>query len=226
MRQLKQSIQQRLADWLRDDLTAVPPQVLEMSTHGLALKLLWGGDKGLWRQRADGTVLQIDLRPGKLMNKADQPRLDTLCGLWLGHLAANAAGQSTTSLQSGTDGLLVLPALAAETAQGLISDLVEVYLQAWQSPLPLARKTGCAWLIARQFPNAKHSPTQVAQAAQTAARQAFEGGYRRIGERSTSASLQRAYPEFEDIWPGLSEWAQRVYGPLLQTVLTPSVVLA
>ena len=216
MRQLKQSLWQRLSDWLSQDMPVLPPQQLEMKAHGVQLQLSWGGDKHLWRLRPDGSALQIDFRPGKVLAKPAQPRLHTLCDLWLGHLTANAAGQSTTSLQSGEDGLVVLNPLPQAQAQSLLGDLVQVYLQAWTHPLPLARKTACAWLLSQYFPSDKHSPAQAERAAQAAARQAFVGGFRSTGERLTSPSLQRAYPEFEDLWPELSAWAQRVYGPLLQ----------
>ena len=53
-----------------------------------------------------------------------------------------------------------------------------------------------------------------------AARQAFEGGFNRPGEREASTCLQRAFTEFEDLWPELPEWAERVYGPMLQALTT------
>ena len=218
MRQLKNKLQQRLSAWLSEDMPALPLQHLVLQAEGLQLHLAWGGEQRLWRQRADGSVLQIDWRPSKVLIKPSQARLHTLCDLWLGHLAANAAGQSTTSLQSGEDGLVVLNPVSRDEAQHLLQDLVAVYLQAWHAPLPLARKTACAWLLSQRFPNDKHSPAQAARAAQAAARRAFEGAFRSTGERDTSPSLHRAYAEFEDLWPGLSEWAQRVYGPLLAAV--------
>ena len=233
MRQLKQTIWQRLAPWLSEDMPAIAKHDWTLQTCGLRLQLSWGGDQALWCQRPDGTALQIDLRPAKVLNAASHARLDTLTGLWLGHLTANAAGQSTTSLQSGEDGLVVLQALPAEQAQSWLQDLVAVYLHAWQSPLPLARKTACAWLLSQHQSQQQgqkqaqdpRSPSQVAQAAQAAARKAFEGGYKRLGERQTSPSLQRAFPEFDALWPGLPAWADRVYGPLLQTTQTSQTSL-
>ena len=216
MRQVHQAVWQRLSNWWRDDMPVLPGQVLEMQAHGVTLHLQWGGEHGMWRMRPDGSALQIDLRPGKLMTKAQHPRLDTLCGLWLGHLTANASGLSTTSLQSGLDGLLVLPALSEDEARHLLTDLVDVYRHAWQAPLPLARQTGCAWLIGQHMAK---DPDKASQAAHAAARHAFEGGHQRQGERDTSPSLQRAFPAFEDLWPDLPVWAERVYGPLLQAVL-------
>ena len=218
LRQLKHQLQQRVSGWLSEDMPALPLQHLDMQAHGVQLHWSWGGDKPVWRQRPDGSALQIDWRPGKVLLKAQQARLHTLCDLWLGHLMANAAGQSTTSLQSGEDGLVVLNPVSREEALHLLQDLVVVYLEAWHAPLPLARKTACAWLLSQHAPSDKHSPAQAARAAQAAARRAFEGGARSTGERDTSPSLHRAYAEFDDLWPGLSVWAQRVYGPLLAAI--------
>jgi exodeoxyribonuclease V gamma subunit len=97
--------------------------------------------------------------------------------------------------------------------------MVAVYLQAWQRPLPLACKSACAWLMATHFPSAKTKPEEVPTKAVSAARQAFEGGFRQQGERATSPSLQRAFPEFEDLWTELPVWAERVYGPMLQALM-------
>jgi exodeoxyribonuclease V gamma subunit len=134
---------------------------------------------------------------------------------------------ATTSLQSGEDGLLILQALTPEEAQSHLADLAEVYLQAWQAPLPLACKTACAWLAATHWPSPKARPKTDATQADTAesdaerlaalamfaAQQAFDGGFF-TGEASTSAHLQRAFERFEDIQDHLVTWAQRVYGPL------------
>jgi hypothetical protein len=88
--------------------------------------------------------------------------------------------------------------------------------------LPLGQKTACAWLMATHFPSSKTNPEDIASKAVSAARQAYEGGYNGPGERTTSSSLERAFPEFDDLWTDLPDWAQRVYGPMLQ-VLMPSV---
>jgi len=109
--------------------------------------------------------------------------------------------------------------LAADDAQRLIEDLVAVYLQAWQRPLPLACKTACAWLMATHFPSSKTKPEDIATKAASAARLAFEGGFSQQGELGTSSCLQRVFPEFEDLWPELPNWAERVYGPILQALM-------
>jgi exodeoxyribonuclease V gamma subunit len=74
--------------------------------------------------------------------------------------------------------------------------------------------------MATNFPGSKTTSEQDIQAkAFAAARQAFEGGYYRTGERDASTFLKRAFPEFEDLWPELPVWAERVYGPMLKALM-------
>jgi exodeoxyribonuclease V gamma subunit len=220
MQALRETVLGHLSDWLTEPSQDLPAQAYLFQAHGIGMQLGFGGDSHTWRQYPNGTVAQIDLRPGKVLNAAGQARLYTLAPLWLGHLSANAAGVITTSLQSGEDGLLALSPLPAPQAQALLEDLMAVYLQAWQGPLPLACKTACAWLMATHFPSSKTKPEDIATKATSAARLAFEGGFSQQGERATSSCLQRVFPEFEDLWPDLPTWAERVYGPMLQA-LTP-----
>ena len=227
MLNMRAKVLSHLTPWLSEASQDLPQQLYQLQAHGINLTLAWGGEAQAWRQRSDGSALQINLRPGKVRNKSGQARLSTLAALWLAHLSANAAGVVTTSLQSGEDGWVGLMPLSARHAQALLSDLVAVYLQAWQQPLPLACKTACAWLMATHFPSEKlKTDEEVKAKAYGEARQAFEGGYNGQGERDASTCLQRAFPEFESIWPALPEWAERVYGPMLQALMPTEVVAA
>jgi hypothetical protein len=73
--------------------------------------------------------------------------------------------------------------------------------------------------MAARFPSSKTKPEDISTKAASAARLAFEGGFSLQGERATSSCLQRAFPEFEDLWPDLPMWAERVYGPMLQALM-------
>jgi exodeoxyribonuclease V gamma subunit len=219
MQALRETVLGHLAEWLHEPSQDLPSQSYLLQAHGIGMQLGFGGDAHTWRQYPNGTAAQIDLRPGKVFNTAGKARLYTLVPLWLGHLSANAAGVKTTSLQSGEDGLVALSPLPPLQAQALLADLVAVYLQAWQGPLPLACKTACAWLMATHFPSSKTKPEDIATKAASAARLAFEGGFSQQGERETSSCLQRVFPEFEDLWPELPNWAERVYGPMLQALM-------
>ncbi|MDP5117065.1 MAG: exodeoxyribonuclease V subunit gamma [Burkholderiaceae bacterium] len=219
MQELRETVLGHMAPWLQEPGQDLPAQAYLFQAHGIDVQSGFGGNAHAWRQLPNGTAAQIDLRPGKVLNSAGQARLYTLAPLWLGHLSANAAGVQTTTLQSGEDGLVALSPLPASNAQALLADLVTVYLQAWQRPLPLACISACAWLMATHFPTGKTKPEEIATKAVSAARQAFEGGFRQQGERATSPSLQRAFPEFEDLWTELPVWAERVYGPMLQALM-------
>jgi exodeoxyribonuclease V gamma subunit len=150
------------------------------------------------------------------------PSLYTLTDVWVDHLSAQAAGEPSRYMQCGSDALLSLSPLSASQAQALLDDLNEVYAQAWAQPLPLACKTACAWLTTQAYAPDKNSPAKTAQQAQTAARVAFQGGFG-VGEVQQSPYLQRAFEQFDDVWPAMPSWAERVYGPLLQAVRVEAI---
>lgn len=164
-----------------------------------------------WRTRGDGQRLQAHWRPGAVLTgsrKDPQPRLDTLTSLWALHLAACAHGTPTTSVLLGLDATLQLQPLSATQALSHLQDLASIWLTAWQAPLPVPRKTACAWVLAQ---HASHDPVE-------AARKAFEGDGQRDGEWAQSASLRWAVSHFDELVPRLAEWAPRLYGPLLAHV--------
>ena len=214
MMKLRDALWAYLDPWLHQCQPLTELHSLRLAGAGVTLDLQWGGPAHRWYRRADSGVLHIALRPGKVMDKK-RPRLHTLTDVWIAHLCANAAGESTTSVLCATDGLLSLLPLGPAQAQQHLIDLGEVYLQAWAQPLPLACKTACAWLTAQTCAPEKNSPAQTARQATAKARSVFEGGFG-MGEVQQSPSLQRAFPQFDDIWPAMQAWAHKVYGPLLQ----------
>ncbi len=223
MLQLRQTLLERLTPWLQHCQPITDVHSLHLQGDDISLELQWGGQAQSWFRRPDGSVLHIALRPSKLLD-GKHPRLHTLTDVWLAHLCANAAGESTTSVQCGHDALLSLSPVPADTAQQLLMDLAEVYQQAWAQPLPLACKTACAWLSALANPNPKHSAEASAKQALAKARSALEGGFA-MGEVQQSPSLHRAFPQFDDLWPAMQDWAKRVYGPMAKatTVVSPTV---
>ena len=214
MLQLRETVLDSLVPWLEDTDTPLGLQSLTLDTDDLTLQLLWGDKPNRWLVRADGSVLHLVLRAGQLMNKK-KPRLHTLTDTWVDHLSANAAGHNTTSLLCGSDGLLGLSPLAQEEAQALLKDLAKVYVHAWAQALPLACETACAWLVAQAYAPASNSPAKTAQQALAAARTSFEGGFS-MGELQKSAYLMRTFERFDDVWPEMQPWADRIYRPLLQ----------
>jgi hypothetical protein len=79
-------------------------------------------------------------------------------------------------------------------------------------------------LSALANPNPKYSAEASAKHALVKARAALEGGFA-MGEVQQSPSLHRAFPQFDDLWPAMQDWAQRMYGPMAKatTVLSPTV---
>jgi exodeoxyribonuclease V gamma subunit len=169
----------------------------------------WAHDPKLWRSDANGTQwLQVMLRPGAVTEgKKDnqQARLDTLSSLWLHHLAANASGTPTTSVQIGLDAAVELQPIAALDAQAQLQDLCNAYQEAWAQPLPVAGKTACAYVMGVL---AQHKdPMGKAQTA-------FDGGHQQTGEYKNTAALQRVFHSFTDVQAGLDTWAMRLYAPM------------
>jgi exodeoxyribonuclease V gamma subunit len=217
---LQQQIWAQCQPWQQDADVDLPIQLLELQAHGASLALKWGGDPLRWRLHPDGSVLHIEVRAGKL--KQDKRiRLHILPALWLGHLTANAAGTSTTSVLSGEDGVLCLQPLPQAHALAVLQDLIAFYQQAWAQPLPLALKTASAYLIERAHAAQSKAPQFQEQRGLSAARIAFAGRNGVPGECQTSAYVQRAYPRFEDLdIQRFTQLAQQLYGPMLRACLT------
>jgi exodeoxyribonuclease V gamma subunit len=158
-----------------------------------------------------GSVLE-----GKENNQ--QPRADTLTSLWLHHIVACASGTPTTSVQIGLNGIVQFDALPQENAHQYLENLVALYAQAWQQPLPVSRKSACKYLstLNAPHPSKNDDSDQIHAAALGAARQAFEGSQQRIGEWTDNASLQRIFKNFASIEAELPNLAHRLYGAIVQ----------
>ena len=171
----------------------------------------WANGQTLWRTNVHRTEwLQVSLRPGAVTEgKKDkpQPRIDTLTQLWLHHLAACASGTPTTSVQIGFDAALQLQPLGTQAAKAELQNLCDAYPLAWAQALPVAAKTACAYLVAL---HADHKDP-FGQAKAT-----FEGAHAKPSEYKNSATLQRAFNQFDDIAEDLPKWAERLYAPLMR----------
>ncbi len=182
---------------------------LELGPHTLHAE--WAHDPHtLWRSRADHSAwLQVVLRPGSVTEgnaKIKLPRAETLTDLWLNHLVACASGVATTSIQIGLNGEVQFNPMQVDQAKAHLLHLLALFDQAWDKPLPVARKTACAYLTAKrlQEPHPMHK-----------AEQKFTGNRRQQGEFTESAALPCVFQHFEDIAPTLPEWAERLYGDML-----------
>ena len=224
LRQQREALWARLAPRLTDWPHELAAQSLDLSfmlaSGEMRLHAEWQPEPQLWKTNAQRNAwLQVDVRPGSVLQgqrKADsqRPRAETLTEVWLQHLVACASGTPTTSAQVGLDGWVQFNPLSPDGAKAQLHHLVDAYVQAWQAPLPVARKTACAFLNAQR----SQDPHPL-----LAARSTFEGGHMQSGEYPESTTLQRVFNSFDDLAPHLSAWAERLYGPMVDAaVLMPT----
>ena len=224
LRQQREALWARLAPRLTDWPHDLPAQSLDLSFTlaggDIRLHAEWQPEPQLWKTNAQRNAwLQVDVRPGSVLQgqrKADNqcPRAETLTEVWLQHLVACASGTPTTSAQVGLDGWVQFNPLSPDSAKAHLHQLVDAYVQAWQAPLPVARKTACAFLNAQR----SQDPHPL-----LAARSKFEGEHMHSGEYPESTTLQRVFNSFDDLAPHLPEWAERLYGPMVDAaVLMPT----
>ena len=155
---------------------------------------------GLRRNDA-GEWLQLQASPLPYAAKGQGWKYHRLLRPWLAHLAGCAAGLPLrTSLASPSE-LIELAPLPQARAQELLQHILAAWWQGQQQPLPLACKTAFAWL----------------EGGEDKAREAFEGGYNRSGERQQDAYLARAWPNFDALFcDDFRALAERLYQPLRQ----------
>ena len=201
---------ERLHALLPDWPVHLPTQAATLMLDDTELQAQWADGQGVWQQNADQTAwLQIDVRAGSVIEgkaKQETPRMHALTDVWVNHLMACASGTPTHSWQVGLNGVVQFKPLNAAEALAELRNLVQIYQAAWQQPLPVARKTACAYLMAQHL-----SEGHALQAAQ----EVFVGHARQPGERSRSEHVKRAFHTFDAIAPELPTWAQRVYGPMV-----------
>ena len=213
-----QIVLQAQASWQQRYPEPLPAQSVDLTlAHGT---LLTGTLDGLWCEATRQTshrCLQLAARTGAVLQGKDDSvaaRAHVLAGLWVRHLAACASGMHLTSVQLGVDGQVCLRPLAADTALAILGRLAQVYAQAWAQPLPLACKTGWAYLLAQQQNAALIAAGKPAKDPHDAAQVVFEGG-RFGGEIGESAYLQRAFTSYDELALHLPHWAAELYGDLL-----------
>jgi len=205
-------------DW--PDTLAVQTNNWAFDSHLLSAE--WANGQHIWRTKPEATEwLQIEMRAGSVLEgkeKNQHPRAETLTTLWLHHVVACASGTPTTSMQIGLNGVVQFDALPQDEGTQYLHDLITLYAEAWQQPLPLSRKSACKYISALSFANSSkaESPDQLHITAISEARKVFEDSHQRQGEFSESTSLQRVFSSFADIEADLPVWAQRFYGAMIQ----------
>jgi len=176
--------------------------------------------------------LQLSLQLGAVTHGKgnDLPRWDKWINLWVVHVLACASGHPVRSVLLGIDGETTMPQLSPAQATAQLRLWLQAYAQAWQAPLPVALRTGLAYLEVLEEKSEKpgsepvHSPADMEidasldERALAHARDAFDGRYLAEGEWGRSPYLQRSFESFDDMAPSLPQWADALYGGLLKQV--------
>lgn len=147
------------------------------------------------------------------MRKGPTVRAEMLLPAWVRSLAVAASGVGAPGVLVGRDATLHLQALDADKSRQQLAQLLQVWRQGMEAPLPLALRTGLALV---------EDPGKAVLA--------YEGDAQRDGERA-DACLARIYPDFDTLSADgrLHALAQTVCAPLaewasLQVTATPHAV--
>lgn len=160
-------------------------------------------------------------RPGAVATgQKDQQsaRADVLINLWPNHVLLCAAGWHTHSVAVGLDGVAVLPTLPSDTAKQLLVKWLNVYTQAWLSPLPITFKAGLAFVTEQaklNLSDKKLDADQITEQALDKASKAFSDSFSEDTDHGRSLYVQRSFDNFEPLRTGLPEWAKLLYEDLL-----------
>lgn len=170
------------------------------------------------RRQGGGDGCRIELSSSNLLEEK-RYRRDKLIGAWVQHLASHVDGTPITTIVIGKNGKAQINPLTAEDAKRYFGTLVEAYVEGLCAPLPLAARTGFAWLE-KSGTACAGALADCHQPAVAAARAKYEDGYDRKGEASSNPYLQRIYPDFERLWSDgrFTEWCDRLLAPLMRAV--------
>ncbi len=238
------AVSERAAPWLAQYPDILPPQSLDLLIDDWkvtgTLHHLCQGPAG-WAQ--------VSLQPGAVTHGKGNvlPRWDKWVNLWVVHVLACASPGSharpVRSVLLGIDGETTLSHISSAQAVAQLRVWLKAYAQAWRAPLPVALRTGLAYLQALHTAEGKSEKSgsdpdnseksgsdpdnsqgdtegdeSLAEVALSQAELAFEGSFATEGEWGRSPYLQRSFESFDDIAKSLPQWADALYGGLLTHV--------
>ncbi|GAB2844186.1 exodeoxyribonuclease V subunit gamma [Pseudoduganella ginsengisoli] len=152
--------------------------------------------------RTNGTqTVWLAQLASRVADRSGAPRGDKLIPIWLRQLAAAAQGFPVAGILVARDVVAHFAPLQQAAAREQLGDLVQLWRDGMDRPLPVACRTALAHL------------------AEGDARVTYDGDYNRDGEVS-DLCLARLWPDFsalaqEDGWLSCAE---RLYGPLAQWI--------
>jgi len=176
---------------------AAPKLAVSLDLQGVLLddwidRLRSNDERTVW-------LMQIS---SKVLDRKGAPRGDKLIGPWLRQLAAGAMGEAIGGWLVARDGIVEMAPIAQDVARATLENLVRLWRENLDRPLPVACKTALAQL---QEGDGRSDP-----------RETYDGGFEIDGEVSDPC-LARLWPEFALLraaggWP---EVAEALYGPLV-----------
>ena len=166
------------------------------------------------RVNGEGHHARVLLEASKLTDDQRRYRLDRMIPYWVQHLAAQLAQGPVTTLVLSHAGNITLQPLPRDEAQAHWEALCQAWDAGLCQPLPLAARSGTAWL------RALGSHAGDAQRAWDDARTAYEGE-RNGAERDRSPYLRRAFPDFAAMAGPQEQARTSPFGQWAETLLRP-----
>ncbi|BCG04700.1 hypothetical protein PPGU19_092680 (plasmid) [Paraburkholderia sp. PGU19] len=185
--------------------------------HGTLAVADWLGH---WRTDNEGKLARVLLETSELVEgRTRRYRYAKLVAPWVQHLAANLDGQQVSTVIVSKKGTVEFPSLKEGEAATRLGALLRAWEAGMRRPLPLAVESGFEWIFAGGAPRRDAQTPHDLSDARKAARRKYEGdgGGFVTGEVEKSASLRRAYPDFD----GLS--ASGEFAVLADTLLKPLI---
>ncbi len=200
---------------------ALPDDRIEHETQIVGEPLLVADWLGHMRANAVGERARVLLESSGLV-KERRWRRDKLLPFWVQHVAGHLAGQPLTTVVVSKVGTVRLEPLTQQHAIDHWTALLEAWHEGMRWPLPVAAKTGFAWLEKGGSPSGS-----MTSEAGKAARKRYEpeGAAAGMpgGAESESPYLQRVWPDFDALWAegDFAFWANRLLKPLLDATGKP-----
>jgi exodeoxyribonuclease V gamma subunit len=178
---------------------------------------------GHWRADDDGKIARVLLETSELVEgRTRRYRYSKLVAPWVQHLAANLDGREASTVIVSKKGTVEFPPLKEGKAAAHLGALLRAWEEGMRRPLPFAVESGLEWIFAGGAPRGDAEPPQDLTEARKAARRKYEGdgGGFVAGEVEKSASLRRAYPDFDGLSASgeFAVLAPTLLGPLIDAV--------
>ncbi|WP_062269182.1 exodeoxyribonuclease V subunit gamma [Endozoicomonas arenosclerae] len=183
------------------DATAMPSEDIEVNQTLAGLKVTgWLKQHYLFSGINCSSGL-VRYRPAKLKAK------DRLFA-WIEHLfyCTSQDSPGLTRLM-GLDGEVRFNPISAQQARTYLEDIVSLYIQGQNSPIPFFPNTSLAWL----------EKSEDEEKAQKAAESAFYGAYMTRGEIE-DAYIHRVFPKLEPVFQDFTDLSRLILEPMIKTM--------